>query len=302
MTNRRVVRAGTVVAGLVCVALGVGSFLRRPASDLATLLCETTWVAYAPTNFDPNGSPPRLPDEASLRADLTVLRRAGFDGLITYGADIGPITKIAGEVGFDRLILGIWNPSSQAEQATIIREAASDRVIGVIVGNETLTFRRSDVPTLAAAMASVRRATGKPVSSTEVIEAFFTNRDLVEASDFLTVNAHPYFHALRDPVKAAEWTIAAYDNLAARVRQRPILLKEIGMPTLGDEGLSEANQARYFTLMSQSHVNFAYFEAYDALFKRGPLEQSWGLFRADRSPKPAGSAIRSHHRTRRCSQ
>ena len=36
---------------------------------------------------------------------------------------------------------------------------------------------------------------------------------------------------------------------------------------------------------SQEHRNLLYFEAFDARFKDGPIEQSWGLWRSDRTPK-----------------
>ena len=139
----------------------------------------------------------------------------------------------------------------------------------------------------------MRRATGKPVSTTEVIESFFTDRELVEMSDLLTVNAHPYFHSIRDPERAAEWTVKAYDNLVARAAGKPVLFKEVGLPSAGGDGLGEAQQADYYERLGRTHVTFAHFEAFDALFKAGPVERSWGLFRADRTPKRAASAIAS---------
>lgn len=261
--------------------------MRDSQDRLAEALYGTIWVAYAPTNFNPAVSPPLLPSEDSIREDLRTLRAFGFTGLVTYGADVPAIPRIAEQVGFHYLLLGVWNPANREEMQRVKQEAASPRVLGVIVGNEGLMFRRYDPDVLWAAMEEMRRATGKPVSTTEVIESYFTNQELIERSDFLAVNAHPYFHEKREPQQAVEWTVKAYENLVARVGGKPVIFKEVGLPTQGREDLSEEGQFRYYLLLSESPVRFVYFEAFDALFKQGAVEQSWGLFRADRSPKPA---------------
>src|SRR4051812_48426416 len=51
---------------------------------LQTKLSSVRWVAYAPTNFNPTVSPPIIPPDASIQADLQALKDAGFDGLVTY--------------------------------------------------------------------------------------------------------------------------------------------------------------------------------------------------------------------------
>jgi len=258
-----------------------------PGGSLAGALYRTVWAAYAPTNFNPEASPPVLPSEDSIREDLRTLRAFGFNGLVTYGADVAAVPRIAEEVGFRHMLLGVWDPRNPQEIERVKEAAASSRVLGIIVGNEGLMFRRYDLQTLRKAMDDMRRQTGKPVSTTEVIESYFTTRELVDWSDFLAVNAHPYFHQKRDPDQAVEWTVKAYENLVARVPDKPVVFKEVGLPTRGAEDVSEENQFRYYSLLSKTPVRFVYFEAFDALFKTGALEQSWGLFRADRTPKPA---------------
>jgi exo-beta-1,3-glucanase (GH17 family) len=256
---------------------------------LQELLYNTCWVAYAPTNYDPTAHPPVLPSEASIHSDLALLRSSGFDGLVTYGADQPMVVKIAQRVGFREILLGVWNPEDSHEMSLARESARSARVLGIIVGNEGLMFHRYDWPTLRAAMMEIRRLTGKPVSSTEVIESFFTKPELVDACDFLAVNAHPFFHGQWEADGAAEWTVKSYENLIARVPDKPVLFKEVGFPTAGDAGLSEKLQYLYYQKLCSTKVKFVFFEAFDALFKSGTIEQSWGIFRADRSPKAAAS-------------
>jgi exo-beta-1,3-glucanase (GH17 family) len=268
---------------------------RMTSSALRKKLFGIRWITYAPTNFDPTTSPPVLPSDDSVRKDLAVLRRAGFDGLVTYGMDITSLPHLAKETGFRGLLLGVWNPNSSEELERAKQSANSPLVVGIIVGNEGLTFHRYDMESLRRAINDVKRATGLPVSTTEVVETYTTNRELVEISDFLMPNAHPFFHGtkMRDPRKAVEWTRKAYESLIEYTQGKPLLFKEVGLPTAGDEGLGEEAQALYYTLLMKTEVRFVYFEAFDCLFKKeSAIEPHWGLFHADRSPKPVVKRLR----------
>src|SRR5262249_7853905 len=150
-----------------------------------------------------------LPSEDSLRADLQTLRSVGFDGLITYGANLDAIPRLAETVGFKAVLLGVWDPKSK-EELTKAREAARQEIVlGLIGGNEGLTFHRYDFDTLKQAVEQLRKATGKPVTTTEVLEKYRTEKRLLTLGEFLTVNAHPYYHNVTRPKDAAEWTIKA---------------------------------------------------------------------------------------------
>jgi len=255
--------------------------------DLRAALHETRWIAFAPTGFDPTRRPPRLPSEASQRADLETLRRAGFDGLVLYGSMQPDIPRLAAESGFRRVLVGVWDPADEAEVAAAIRTAELDVVLGCIVGNEGLMFKRYDLATLGRAMRHVRDATGKPVSTTEVIDRYATTPEIVEWSTFLAPNAHPFHFSVREPEDAVRWTQEAYGALAKLARGRPILLKEVGLPTAGAEAMSEERQAEYYARLDATEVPFAFFEYADGPWKTGgTVEPHWGLFRADRTPKP----------------
>jgi exo-beta-1,3-glucanase (GH17 family) len=280
------VKLTAIVLIMLCCAASV------KAGDLDLLLRQTRWVAYAPTSYNPDARPPAIPSDASVSADLQVLRRAGFDGLITYGSELPSIVYLAAQESFSAVLLGVWDPSSQSEIALAVVAARNPVVKGIIVGNEGLMFRRYGSETLRRAMEQVRRETGKPVSTTEVIETFYTNRDLVDWSDFITVNAHPYFHGHRDPVRAVDWTLGAWDRLTRQIPDKPIFFKEVGLPVAGAAENNGQNQSEfYFRLLTTTDVQFAFFEAFDQLYKSGPVEESWGIFRADRSPKPAAAVL-----------
>jgi exo-beta-1,3-glucanase (GH17 family) len=284
-------RAFALLCLTCAIVSGAAHSIPAQPPDLARQIATRRWIAYAPTNYNPEVRPPKLPPAGSIEADLIVLRRAGFDGLVTYSASLPEIVDTAEKVGFKAVLLGIWDPASDDEARLAQASARRDVVLGLICGNEGLMFRRYTAEVLKRGMEFLKKLTGKPISTTEVIESFYTKPELVEWSDFLTVNAHPYFHSKRIPREAVDWTIASWARLRDRIPDKPILFKEVGLPTAGERGLSESAQAQYYTLLLQTEVQFVFFEAFDTLFKRGAVEQSWGLFHADRTPKPAAKVL-----------
>jgi exo-beta-1,3-glucanase (GH17 family) len=256
------------------------------STSLRARLSTIRWVAYAPTAFNPNTSPPILPSDESIQADLAVLKEVGFDGLVTYGATFTSLPHIAEAAGFRGLLLGIWDPNDITEIEQAVQAAQSVIVVGIIVGNEGLMFRRYDLSSLRRAMDAIKHATGKPVSTTEVIESYMTQGALIAWSDFLVPNAHPLHHGIKTPRQAVEWTAKAFQHLVERAGGKPVLFKEVGLPTAGDDGLNEVLQAQYYALLRETSVQFVYFEAFDGPWKPGSvIESHWGLFQADRIPK-----------------
>lgn len=262
------------------------------------------WVAYSPTNFNPNSVSPLMPSEASIAADLRTLRAYGFTGLITYGSQITSIPRLAAATGFKSMLLGVWDPRSRSELQQAKEAATQEIVAGLIVGNEGLSDSRYTLEELQRTLDDLRQETRKPVSTTEIYERYFSIPELISSSDFLTVNAHPFFHGqqMRDPQRAVEWTVAAYQDLE-KLSDKPLILKEVGLPSAGEPGLSAINQARYYELLQQSPVLFCWFEAFDGPWKDwGAVEKHWGIFRHNRSPKLAArvaarAALRQSPRT-----
>ena len=251
---------------------------------------------YSPPLANPNkGIEPTV---QAMRADIALLRQAGFTGLVTYGSSGAQgkyLPQLAQGAGFKGLILGIWNPSDQQEIKQAEAAASLPIVLGYCVGNEGL-HQRYELDTLSSAIKSVRRSTGKPVTTAEEIDDYPSD-GLLRLGDWVFPNAHPYFHGQKDPEAAVRWTQAAWDDIVRR-SGRFVLFKEVGLPTSGDpQGRSsEESQSTYYSLLSKTNVKFVYFEAYDQPWKNQlPVEPHWGLFRSDRSPKLfARNLLKSH--------
>ena len=257
------------------------------------------WVAYSPTNYDPNAKPPIFPPEDSIRQDLQVLRQAGFTGLVTYSASgtLGTaLPRLAQEAGYRALIMGIWSPTDPEERANAVKAAQQYSVtVGFVIGNEQLNEPNSyKIETLKTAMNELRHATGKPVATTEQ-SGDYGDPAVLELGDWVFPNAHPYFEGYKTAESAVAWTQQKFADLQRQAgATRLVIFKEVGEPTDGDlrVKLDESLQAEYYTRLWATEVKFVYFEAFDQPRKQDPsVEPYWGLFKADRTPKLAAQAV-----------
>jgi len=248
--------------------------------DLRERLYRVRWVAFAPTGWDPTQN--LYPTAESVREDLSALREVGFSGIVTYAAD-ELMPQLAREVGFEAMIYGIWNPEDSVEARKAQAAGSDEIVVGYVVGNEGLHERYS-YESLKGCLQHLAGATGKPVTTSEQIEDYADPR-LLELGDWLFPNVHPYCHSITDPELAVEWTKRQYEKLAGHTA-KPILFKEVGLPSGGDPRVSETSQAEYYRRLGRTNVKFVWFEAFDQPWKTWtPVEPHWGLLRADRTPK-----------------
>jgi len=267
-----------------------------PQERARDLIEKVRWICYTPTQFIPGTGP--HPSDSSVRDDLVNLKKHGFRGLITYGADVDAIPRIATEEQFE-IMLGIWDPTSPGEiEAALSQAKSSPSVKAIIVGNEGLMTRRYQLDQLTEAMDRVRSADlGVLVSTTETVDEIKKNPVLIELSDFVTANAHPYWYDIKEPEAAVAWTVSAHEEVARLAGDKPVLLKEVGLPTGGDPAVSEAAQKAYYEALMKEPVSFAWFEAYDMPWKtHQPVEPHWGLFLLDRTPKAIAKYLQEESR------
>ena len=261
-------------------------------SNWDELVSQIVWVAYTPPDSNPN-----IGLEATIESifeDLSLLSKAGFTGLVTYSSDgvLGnELPNLAQELGFQGLIMGVWDPFSDEEINSAINASELPIVLGYSVGNEGLD-KRYNLTQLTEIIEELRLATNKRVTTTEEVDDYL-NHDLLELGDWVFPNVHPYFHSIFDPETAVRWTNGAYDNFIRR-SDRFVLFKEVGLPTAGDSEnfLSESNQLIYYQMLAATNTQFVYFEAFDQPWKTHlPIEPHWGIFESDGSAKLIASYL-----------
>jgi exo-beta-1,3-glucanase (GH17 family) len=326
--NGRVPAGSAVAAGGERTAAARTACLENHAAQpalarLREALAHGRFVAYEPTSLAVVNGRVTAADPASIHADLAVLRRK-FDGLITYDAVHGnqALPAIAASLKFRALIIGVWDPLDEAQLGAAIEAAHRfpELVAGLSLGNELLFSRRMDVPQLAARIAQLRQQLpATPLSTTEPFHVYAgleheaAGSRLLGQLDFLLVNVHPvfqpWFHDASDAT-AAQFVVNVLRDLTD-LACGPILVKETGVPTApASGGFSLERQASFYRelrsrLPPSSTRAFAYFAAFDAPWRAfdalavpgdtaagvHPEEAHWGLYDAQRRPKPAAQEL-----------
>jgi len=182
-------------------------------------------------------------------------------------------------------------------------------VVAIAVGNETQVFwsgNRVATERLVEALREVRARTRVPVTTAD--DYNFWNkpesRAVAAECDFVFTHLHPLWNGA--PLDGAiAWIEQQLGAIRALHPDREVVIGETGWATQrhdeGDQGrlmkgaLGEAEQARFVRdlrdWLASSRVPTFTFEAFDENWKGGSdpadVEKHWGLYRADRSPKPA---------------
>ena len=262
------------------------------SEEFAQKIRNLKWIAYSPTNFDPDKF--IYPTEDSIREDLLTLYECGFRGIVTYGAYgvLAQIPRIAAETGFRGMIMGIWDISDFEELSNAI--ASSNLVDGYCAGNEGLG-KRYESALLVQVMKEIREETGRPVTTTEEINDYYNvTLNLVSLGDWVFPNIHPFMHQIKDPEKAVRW-IGRHNRLLNKQVDygKIVFIKETGFPTSGAAGATETNQKVFFEILLEvTDISFVYFEAFDQPWKTWHcFEPHWGLFDQLRKPKKFAATL-----------
>lgn len=289
---------------------------RNPLFTYLTGKPSPAMICYTPSELDPRSEVnQRLLKTSSIRKDLEVLRES-FDGLVLYGyheANTPRILAVAKMLKYRAVLLGVWDIKSAAELdgvAALATHYQHDFAIGVLVGNEGLTFGRYEEEDLAIAEARLRPRLPKsvPIATSEPLVGY-GREAVVKFGDFLAPNIHPVFDRKElAPAEAAAWAREQATALAKKTK-KPVLLKETGFPHAGDAKYSPETQAAYWETYLKPGVlggddtawtfHGVSFEAFDLPWKAAEskleIEKSWGLFSPKREPYPAVKAWQALH-------
>jgi exo-beta-1,3-glucanase (GH17 family) len=297
---------------IATASVGHADSSRSASPFLAYLQSERpALVAFNPSRYDPRLSPAGAYPADELQADLTTLRPA-FDGLILYGFDVAltpGIAEQAADLGYRAVLLGIWNPKSDAEVAGVadlVRRYRDRLALAVCIGNEGINDNRYTIEHLERARDRLSALAGTGVSVTTSEPAGdYGWPPLRNFGDLLAPNIHPAIdREALSPAAAVAW-VRGRAQAIARVSGKPVLVKETGLPNGGGAHSPERQRAFWAEWLAQGElmpsdvprafVSFAAaFEAFDAPWKavqlENPMEGHWGLLSAERQPYPAFKA------------
>ncbi len=264
------------------------------------------------------------PTKEQIREDLHLLADDGWQMIRMYGTE--PFARTACEVIREdglplKVMVGAWiateenNPEQQLsnrgqiERAISIANDFENIVFAVSVGNESQvswSFHKVNPQRLVQYVREVRSKVKVPVTVADDFMYWISDdsKSLAEEIDFIVTHVYAMWHG-QSLENAMQFTKENFELVKKQHPSKPVVLGEGGWATekaaSGDEAerikgvAGEREQKEFFTAytrwLKSEQIPYFYFEAFDEPWKGGPdpaaAEKHWGLFRVDRTPKPA---------------
>jgi len=241
---------------------------------------------------------------------LVAIRTADLDMKVLLGVWIAPEEERDGQgTVLKRDPKSVADNRIEADAAIALAAEYPDIVLAVCVGNETQVSWSPHPGPLDILIEHIRRVRGAvtvPVTAADDYQYWLEpeSRALAMEVDFITAHAHPLWNG-RQLDEGIAWLQQQVDAMRLVHPDRELVIGETGWATSksdeGDQGrlmkgaVGEAEQATFYTAVREwaadRKITTFVFEAFDENWKGGdnPMhaEKHWGLFRADRTAKPA---------------
>ena len=263
------------------------------------------------------------PTRAQVLQDLKLLSRDGWQMIRTYGAE--PFVEKTCEIIKNeklkiKVMAGCWIATestadqkkanrNQVDQVIELANKYPDVIAAVNVGNETQvfwSFHKVKQENLIKYIRWVRSEIKQPVTVADDFKFWTLDESKAIAQEIDFIVSHMYAMWLGKQLEdAVEWTKKTYSDVQKAHPDRKIVIGESGWATKkanhGDQGklikgkAGEAEQKIFYDAFSawvkKEKIGYFYFEAFDEPWKGGndpdEVEKHWGLFRENRTRKPA---------------
>jgi hypothetical protein len=297
--------------------------------DMARLSAVTSlttcrgWIVFPSPGLNDNAP------VSAIESQLRFLYQQGFRGLVTYtiGGNMNQVPRIARSIGFQKVLVGLWDPASEISRVAAIK----DQIDGVIVGNEGVN-RRYSIDQLEAWVRQLKSShPNLAISSTNewyfYLPANPIGARLMALGDFVFPNLHaawdnnPAQNGLfsANPILGVGFTKTNFD-LYFKASRLPVILKEAWWPSNVSAApgcqlqpnappgngwtsapYSEAAQKRFYSGLVGTGIPFIWAEPFDLDKPEcknpppagygGLIGPYWGLWKSPGAPKQAVSAI-----------
>jgi len=314
-TSERMPSLFSIIIVLLCWASTIVTPNLVNSQPLPKVIRHSRFISYTPRSFSLVGGQVTPATEIGIRKDLTLLRPF-FDGIITYSSDKGiEITpKIANELGYQAMIMGIWDPNSESEITNLLAAVKQypTLIAAVIVGNEGLYSRRYQEEDVKKAIRRIHQeCPALPTTTSEPFFLYFKPElsPFFHSHDLVMPNIHPVFEkwfAPNSPTQGVEMVLQVAKQFKQTYPQ-PLLIKETGMPSgQTDHGFSASRQALFWAELfrrfpTSDQQSFSCFEAFDGPWKPAEMsnnspgdhgnEAFWGFFTVTGQSKSVVDAL-----------
>lgn len=239
--------------------------------------------------------------KSQVASDIRRLRSYGLIRL--YSTDcLGIETVLSAMASHQKLFLGIWNIDTNSVRGGLedIKKAVEGSSRGwsavdtIAIGNERVNSGSSKPSDLKSAINTARSWLKENASqysgsvvTVDTVGAFLGNPELCDISDYIAVNAHPFWEGNVKPSDSGKWLKQQISQLKSVCHlSKNILITETGWPTKG-ETLNDAVPSLINQVLALESISRALkdqvimFTTYNDYWKdSGPngVEQHWGIF------------------------
>lgn len=258
-----------------------------------------SWNPTHDSTFDPENFRPATQRE--LEADLHFLK--GKTRCVRTYYAYGGLEEAGNLAGKFQMtvIAGAWitddTEKNRLQLENLVRMTReNEEITHVIIGSETLQFRRAEREDLFALLDEARERIEVPVSTSESWFVWMLDNELVEHVDFIAFHALPYWHGI-GVENAVDWVFEVNRRVQQKFPDKPIFLAETGWPASGPTNEAAApgtvRQARFVRSFAsrayETGLPYNLLEAFDQPWKitsrEGRVGSHWGLMSDVREEK-----------------
>lgn len=236
---------------------------------------------------------------SEVTANIKMMKSYGITRIRTYSQECEILPNILNAIsslggGMD-VLAAVWIEGSADDDTeisslnTVLNSKKYDisPISKILVGNEVMFNNYISTAQLIGKLETVKAfANGIPVGFVEVDSTY--SPDLIAASDFVAVNLHPFYAAVKID-NALESVQTRYNNVVKTAGGKEVIITETGWPSaggnMGEAVASLANEKAYAAAVSKSSLPYYYFEWEDSLWKGAGTEGHFGLMNQDDKAK-----------------
>lgn len=233
-----------------------------------------------------------------VKSDIAAL--ANYDLVRIYGVDCDQVSNVLAALSpGQKVFLGVYDMSAIESALSTINSAVSSYGWGVVdtisIGNELVNNGAATVDQMALYVSTARSILSGygyqgSIVTVDTYIAVINNPGLCALSDYVAVNAHPYFDSNCDASNAGSWVSTQISNVSKACASvgvnKEVIVTESGWPTQGNSNgaavPSKSNQQSAVSALQASvGTSCIAFSAFNEYWKDPGsygVEQYWGLY------------------------
>jgi len=228
-----------ILMAVIAVNLAVWIGFNRKVPDQPDWTGKIQGVSFSPYHEGQDAMKKIYPRPDQIDSDLRVLK-GQVNSVRTYSSMDGfeNIPGMAVRYGFG-VTAGAWLDKdlekNEKEISNLIRNAKiyTSTIKRVIVGNESTLRGDLTVEQVIQYIRRVREQVPCPVSTAEPWHVWINHPELAKNVDYIAIHVLPFWE--RVPIdQAVTWVIERYNQVQQAFPDKPVLLAEVGWPSLGE--------------------------------------------------------------------